>query len=273
MREELVMVPHLQDAAFYDLMVVFTKCRVGFVDKLAGVAPLYSLHGHLADMVARAATDLPSLLDMCSSPAREEVSWPDFSHTWSRGGRSVTVSLSGLTKLVTNWTMAEGELVLDTGVEGLLEGGKVYIITEVVYAHTVKVEVVTGERKVTEEVGGGVPVAFSYFKFPVSKEGVVRAAVGGGGVRREMDFLLVEEGGGGGAPVLARGAGAVGKGLGGQVDEEAIMGPHIVIEEDILRVGEKRKKERKNGSEKIENKEQGSQTEEVMGQEGEWENL
>ena len=129
------MVAHLQDAAFYDLMVVFTKCRVGFVDKLVGVAPLYSLHGHLADMVARAATDLPSLLDMCRSPVREGVSWPDFSHTWSRGGRSVTLSLTGLTKLVTNWTMAEGELVLDTRVEGLLEGGKVYIITEVVYAH------------------------------------------------------------------------------------------------------------------------------------------
>ena len=113
------MVAHLQDAAFYDLMVVFTKCRVGFVDKLVGVAPLYSLHGHLADMVARAATDLPSLLDMCRSPVREGVSWPDFRNTWSRGGRSVTLSLTGLTKLVTNWTMAEGELVLDTRVEGL----------------------------------------------------------------------------------------------------------------------------------------------------------
>ena len=30
------------DAAFYDLLVVFTKCRVEFVDKLEGLAPLYS---------------------------------------------------------------------------------------------------------------------------------------------------------------------------------------------------------------------------------------
>ena len=37
----LVVVPHLQEAAFYDLMVLFTKCPTGILDKLAGLPAVH----------------------------------------------------------------------------------------------------------------------------------------------------------------------------------------------------------------------------------------
>ena len=37
----LVVVPHLQEAAFYDLMVLFTKCQTGMLDKLAGLPAVH----------------------------------------------------------------------------------------------------------------------------------------------------------------------------------------------------------------------------------------
>ena len=190
---QLVVVPNLQDAAFYNLMVSFTKCKVGVLDKLAMVRPAYQLHGHIADLVDVSDSNMSELLYMCQHPVREEVTWPHYSRTWSKGKRSVTVELAGLTKLVANWTIREGGLVLDTGLEELEGVRKVYIISEVVYAETIRMEVDTGERRVSETLRQRLPVAFSYFKFPVSDEGVVQAARGRGEVDKEAEFLPVGE--------------------------------------------------------------------------------
>ena len=190
---ELVVVPHLQEAAFYDLMVSFTKCKVGMLDKLARVGPFYQLHGHIVDLVDVCDSNMLELLHMCQHPVVEEVTWPDCRRSWSRGESSVTVELTGLTKLVANWTIGEGGLVLDTSLEELKEVRKVYIISEVVYAETIRVEVDTGERRVSETIRQKMPIAFSYFKFPVTREGVVQAARGRGEVDKEAQFLLVGE--------------------------------------------------------------------------------
>ena len=194
---QLVGVPHLPEAAFYDLMVCFTKCPAGVLDKLAGVGPFYRLHGHVADLVDGERTDMQGLLEMCSRPAREDLSMADYSRTWSRGERAITVQLAGLTKLVITWTLTEGGLVLNTAVEELEEVKKVYVISEVVYADVATVTVETEERRV-ERTEQQVPVAFSYFKFPVAGDGVVQAARGRGRLDREAEFLLVGGVGGGG---------------------------------------------------------------------------
>ena len=49
--------------------------------------------------------------------------------------------MSGLTKYVTNWTIGAGNLVIDTNMEDLQGINTVYIISEVIYAEKIRVEV------------------------------------------------------------------------------------------------------------------------------------
>ena len=190
---QLVVVPHIQEAAYYNLMVCFTKCQTGVLDKVARVGSFYRLHGHLADLVDVTQTKMAELLFVSEHPVKEEISLPDYSHTWVKDRRTISVELSGLIKLVTNWTINEGSLVLDTGLEELEGVRKLYIISEVVFADRVRVEVTTGEQVLTDQVIQQVPMAFSYMKFPVTTEGVVKGVRGRGDLDREGEFLLMEE--------------------------------------------------------------------------------
>ena len=186
----LLPVPHLLQADYYDLMVCFTKCRANVIDKMAGLGPVYRLHGHIADLVTTEKTDIPELVVMCKHPSKEDISLPNFSRTWTKGDKAIMVKLGGLSKLVTNWTISEGKLVLDTSIKELTEAGKVYVITEVIYAETVIVEVDSKKKSEASEMKR-IPVAFSYFKFPMSSEGVLQA--GTDKVNKDADFLLIEE--------------------------------------------------------------------------------
>ena len=49
--------------------------------------------------------------------------------------------MSGLTKYVTNWTIGAGNLVIDTNMEDLQGINTVYIISEIIYAEKIRVEV------------------------------------------------------------------------------------------------------------------------------------
>ena len=40
---QMVVVPHIEEASFYDLMVCFTKEKIGVLEKLAKVGPEYQL--------------------------------------------------------------------------------------------------------------------------------------------------------------------------------------------------------------------------------------
>ena len=203
----LLPVPHLLQAEYYDLMVCFTKCRANVIDKMARVDPVYRLHGHIADLVATEKTDIPELVMMCKHPSEETISLPNFNRMWTKGDKVIMVKLGGLRKLVTNWTIGEGKLVMDTGIKEIAEAGKVYVITEVIYAETVVVEVDSKKISEAREVKR-VPVAFSYFKFPMSSGGVLQPGkdslkaqmsiihISGKdqpGVNKDADFLLIDD--------------------------------------------------------------------------------
>ena len=83
-----------------------------------------------------------------------------------------------------------GMLVMDKSFEELADVAKVYIISEVVFAETVIVEVDTKKKSEASEMKR-IPVAFSYFKFPMNTEGVLQA--GTDKVNKDADFLLIEE--------------------------------------------------------------------------------
>ena len=186
----LLAVPHLLQADYYDLMVCFTKCPTSVMSKIVGEGPVYRLHGHIADLVSKEHTDIPELVVMCQHPSKEDLHETNFTRTWTRGDRTIMVKLGGLSKLVTNWTIGEGKLVMDKSFEELADVAKVYIISEVVFAETVIVEVDTKKKSEASEMKR-IPVAFSYFKFPMNTEGVLQA--GTDKVNKDADFLLIEE--------------------------------------------------------------------------------
>ena len=80
----------------------------------------------------------------------------------------------------------------DTSIEELTEAGKVYVITEVIYAETVIVEVDSKKMSEAREMKR-IPVAFSYFKFPMSSGGVLKSGKDEPGVNKDADFLLIND--------------------------------------------------------------------------------
>ena len=179
----MVTVPHIEEAAFYDLMVCFAKKDMRMLDKLARVGPEYHLHGHVADLVKVSSEDgspvsnMDELLYTCQHPAKEEMVIMGYKKNWEEGEKSITVEMSNMTKLVTNWAgIGEGSLVIDNTLEDLHGIKTIYIISEVIYAERITVEVNVGKARMSDEITTKTPVAFNYMKFPVDKLGVVQPA-------------------------------------------------------------------------------------------------
>ena len=64
---QMVVVPHIEEASFYDLMVCFTKEKIGVLEKLTKVGPEYQLQGHISDLVR---TTWRSFCTPASTPPR-----------------------------------------------------------------------------------------------------------------------------------------------------------------------------------------------------------
>ena len=103
----MVTVPHIEEASYYDLMVCFTKKNAGMIDKLAKVESQYHLHGHVADLVkvntedGTPKTNMQELLYICQHPSNEQMETMGYRNNWEEGKKSITVEISGLSKLVT----------------------------------------------------------------------------------------------------------------------------------------------------------------------------
>ena len=195
----MITVPHIEEATFYDLMVCFTKKNVGMLDKLAKVGPEYHLHGHVADLVkvytedGNPKTNMQELLYTCQHPFEEQIETKGYRKNWEEGEKAITVEMSDLTKLVTNWAaIGEGSLVIDNRLEDLQGIKNIFIISEVIYADKISVDVKVGTARMSDEITVKTPVAFSYMKFPVDKLGVLQPAKDSK-LKISADFKLVKE--------------------------------------------------------------------------------
>ena len=121
-------------------------------------------------------------MEILRYPLKEDLASTFFSYTWTddNNDKSVTIKMSGMSKYELNWNLKPGSLALDCKKVDLCNDS-VYIISEVVYASVVIIDVQIKknsefERKVIQINNGTIPVAFSYLKFPVDKNGVLLAA-------------------------------------------------------------------------------------------------
>ena len=175
----LIAVPEIQQASNYDLMVCFSK-----ISHFWQLTPTFRLHGHFLDISAPAKkNDEMELMEVLRNPLKEEMNSTSYSYTWTddNNNKSVTIKMSGMSKYELNWNLKEGSLVLDSEKVDL-RNESVYVISEVVYASQVIIDVQVNKKKsefdrnIMKIDTEKIPVAFTYLKFPVDKNGVLLAA-------------------------------------------------------------------------------------------------
>ena len=91
------------------------------------------------------------------------------------GNKLVKIKFDGLSKEVISWaTLNEGDLVFDIDLSGRK---RIYVISEVVYASKTSIMVKIDDTERSEKVSLKIPVAFTYAKFPIDKNGELKQVV------------------------------------------------------------------------------------------------
>ena len=181
---QMIVVPRLEEAPFFDIMVCFTK--PGNKTALEKVSNFiqgeydFQLRGHLTDLIDRSeqGSNLSKTVQACQNTITADIEGESRSHEWKSpdGNKVIKIKLDGLSKEVINWaSLNEGDLIFDLDLSGRK---RIYIISEVVYASNTSIMVKVGDTKKSERVSVKIPVAFSYKQFPIDMHGELKKQVG-----------------------------------------------------------------------------------------------
>ena len=136
----------------------------------------FRLHGHLTDIVNN-LVDYTKLLDLCKNPVIGDLNKKEFIFKEEHGDKSVEIKMEGLTKEFIKWAgIGAGEIILDLEKVDLEGRRTVYMISEVIYASKVTIMASVGSASKKKTLTRKLPVAFSYTKYPVSTDGVIKEA-------------------------------------------------------------------------------------------------
>ena len=107
------------------------------------------------------------------------------------GQKEIKIKFDGLSREVINWaSLNEGDLtfkfdlVVVNFLPATLSRGRIYIISEVVYASKTTISVKIDGNERAEKVNLKIPVAFSYAKFPIDQKGEIKQVID------EKDFTV-----------------------------------------------------------------------------------
>ena len=194
-KSEMIVVPRLEEAPFFDLMVCFTKpgnkTAIDKVSNLIRGEYDFKLRGHLTDLINKSneqGSNLDKTLLACKNTVRADMDKKSLSHEWNSpdGSKAVKIELDGLSKEVINWaSLNEGDLILDIDLSGRK---RMYVISEVVYASKTSIMVKVDGLEREEKVSLKIPVAFSYAKFPIDKNGELKQVIDEKEIRVDSTF-------------------------------------------------------------------------------------
>ena len=183
---EMIVVPRIDEAPFFDLMVCFTKpANKTALEKVSNLIKGeyeydFQLRGHLTDLIDKSnekGSNLAKILLACKNTVKADVDQKSLSHEWQSpdGNKVIKIQLDGLSKEVINWaSLNEGDLIFDIDLYGRK---RLYVISEVVYASTTSIMVKVDGTESAKKVTLKIPVAFSYAKFPIDKNGELKQVV------------------------------------------------------------------------------------------------
>ena len=185
-KSQMIVVPKLDEAPFFDLMVCFTKPgNKTALDKFSNLIKGeydFQLRGHLTDLIDKSnekGSNLAKILLACKNTIKADVDQKSLSYEWQSpdGNKVIKIQLDGLSKEVINWaSLNEGDLIFDIDLSGRK---RLYVISEVVYASTTSIMVKVDGTESAKKVNMKIPVAFSYAKFPIDKNGELKQVVEG----------------------------------------------------------------------------------------------
>ena len=176
---QLLVVPQIDEASQFDLMCCFTKAKAGVIDDELE----YQLQGHIMDLiktVGNPQTRVENLEEICLHPVQEDFEDSGHQIKLKHGiNKAISVELSDLDKKVVNWTIDASDIVIDTFKERLSNIDQIYIITEVVYADKVCIEVKVDKEIASKNLKTRIPVAFAYKTFSVGEDGILSKVADG----------------------------------------------------------------------------------------------
>ena len=186
---ELIAVPRLEDAPYFDLMVCFSKPNpkglVKNVKKLLARDDDFCLHGHLSDLIQKEPTEdfkgsnMKGLVSACEATIKADLlnNEETFYAEDDDKCKSVTIKFHQMEKEVINWaTLSEGDLVFNLDDLDMEGRRTLYIITEVVYSKGLSINAKVHNAEFEDDISARIPVAFSYTKFPIDKNGILKSA-------------------------------------------------------------------------------------------------
>ena len=193
-KSKMIVVPGLEEAPFFDLMVCFTKPgNKTAIDKMSNLIKGeydFQLRGHLTELIdkSKQGSNLDKTLLACKNTVKADMDKKSLSHEWKSpdGSKVINIKLGGLSKEVINWaSLNEGDLIFDIDLSGRK---RMYVISEVVYASKTSIMVKVDGLEREEKVSLKIPVAFSYAKFPIDKNGELKQVIDEKEIRVDSTF-------------------------------------------------------------------------------------
>ena len=185
---DMVVVPDILEANYYDLLVCFSKPNPKGNYIWDNISKFWKnkedvdfiLHGHISDLIKRPNTNIKALAQASKNTIAADID-PTQSDVWETKTdgihKQIKIDFQGMSKEVINWAQfSEGDLVLERALFDLEGRRTLFIITEVVYAKKVSIEAIVDGKINTQESSGKIPIAFSYMKFPIDKFGILKQA-------------------------------------------------------------------------------------------------
>ena len=156
----MVAVPSLEDAFSFDLLACFSKNKSNLFKNS------FSLLGHILNIIKRGSS-VTNMSDILKISTISSLGCGGLSNTWKSDNKSVTIRMEGLSKRWINHDLTLFAIDCD---KVDLRGKKLYIITEVICAEMVWIDVEINSSRITQEYED-FPVAYSYLKFTVDADG------------------------------------------------------------------------------------------------------
>ena len=155
---QMIVVPRLEEAPFFDLMVCFTKPgNKTAIDKMSNLIKGeydFKLRGHLTDLIdkSKEGSNLDKTLLACKNTVKADTDQKSLSHEWKSpdGSKVINIKLGGLSKEVINWaSLNEGDLIFNIDLSGRR---KMYVISEVVHASKTSIMIRVDGSKREEKI-------------------------------------------------------------------------------------------------------------------------
>ena len=126
-KSEMIVVPRIDEAPYFDLMVCFSKSgNKTALEKISNfLKGEYDFHlrGHLTDLIDSSSegSNLDKVLLACKNYVKADVDQKSMTHEWKStdGKKEVKIQFDGLSKEVINWAfLNEGDLIFNIDLSG-----------------------------------------------------------------------------------------------------------------------------------------------------------